>query len=235
MALFGEKYGDTVRMVEVEGYSRELCGGTHVRSTGEIGLFVITQESAIAAGMRRMEAVTGLGAYQLTSEYRGNVEKVAQILKAIPDEIAERVDSLTKRIKDQQKELERFQQAHGDERIKANLSKAKQVGEVFYVVDQVRDRQEAQQYLDNVKNDPRPLLGGYQSGTNYYTTASAVALKMGYTADGLLSWLNKEFEGNGGGRQQFAQGGTKAQISAEQFRKSIELYIQDASSRNQSK
>jgi alanyl-tRNA synthetase len=221
MALFGEKYGDTVRMVEVEGYSRELCGGTHVRSTGEIGLFVITQESAIAAGMRRMEAVTGLGAYQLASEYRSNVEKVAQILKAIPDEIAERVDSLTKRIKDQQKELERFQQAHGDERIKANLSKAKQVGEVFYVVDQVRDRQEAQQYLDNVKNDPRRIIVAMKQESNYFVATSIAAASSGQSAMKVMQGLNSRFNGRGGGKDTFAQGGSKDEFSLGDIEKAI--------------
>jgi alanyl-tRNA synthetase len=96
MALFGEKYGDEVRVVEVPGVSLELCGGTHCRHTGEIGLFKIVTETGVAAGVRRVEAVTGPGAYGHFQEAEGRLEEVAKALKAKPETAAGRVAQLLK-------------------------------------------------------------------------------------------------------------------------------------------
>ncbi len=78
MALFGEKYGDRVRVVSVPGFSVELCGGTHVRATGDIGAFVIVEESGVAAGVRRIEALTGVGAITWMQEQRGALQAIAR-------------------------------------------------------------------------------------------------------------------------------------------------------------
>ena len=94
MALFGEKYGDSVRVIEVPGVSAELCGGTHVRSTGQIGLFRIVAETGVAAGIRRIEAVTGPGAYDRVLEAEGELSRVAARLRVAPAELEGRVDAL---------------------------------------------------------------------------------------------------------------------------------------------
>ena len=85
MALFGEKYGDRVRVVSVPGFSMELCGGTHVRSTGDIGFFVITEESGVAAGVRRIEALTGAGAVAWAQRQRDALESVLAALNVTPE------------------------------------------------------------------------------------------------------------------------------------------------------
>jgi len=89
MALFGEKYGDKVRVVSVPGFSLELCGGTHVRATGDIGPFVITQESGVAAGVRRIEAMTGAGAVAWYQQQRDGLDRVLGALNTTPDEAVE--------------------------------------------------------------------------------------------------------------------------------------------------
>jgi alanyl-tRNA synthetase len=126
MALFGEKYGDVVRVVKAGDYSIELCGGCHVRSTGEIGLFKILSESSIAAGVRRVEAVTGKGAYEFVAERERLLQDVAGKLKSNIADIPMRVDILQGNIKELGKEIET---------LKSKLA----AGEVKNLVEQIRD------------------------------------------------------------------------------------------------
>ena len=106
MALFGEKYGDKVRVVSVPGFSMELCGGTHVRSTGDIGSFVITQESGVAAGVRRLEAVTGGGAVAWYQQQRDGLDRVVGALNTTPEQAVEIVHRLQAEVKRLGRELE---------------------------------------------------------------------------------------------------------------------------------
>jgi alanyl-tRNA synthetase len=94
MALFGEKYGDVVRVVTIDGFSRELCGGTHLQRTGEIGAFFIRQEAAVASGVRRVEAVTGMAAVETARRALGEWNQVAALLKVAPAEVEKRVRAL---------------------------------------------------------------------------------------------------------------------------------------------
>jgi alanyl-tRNA synthetase len=106
MALFGEKYGDRVRVVSVPGFSLELCGGTHVEATGDIGFFVITQESGVAAGVRRIEALTGDGAVAFYQHQRAALDRIAGALNTTPDQGAEIVQRLQADVKRLGRELE---------------------------------------------------------------------------------------------------------------------------------
>ena len=94
MALFGEKYGEQVRVVTVPGFSRELCGGTHVQRTGDIGVCKIVYEGSIAAGVRRIEAVTGEGALRQYQETSGAVRRIAEMVQAAEPELVEQVEKL---------------------------------------------------------------------------------------------------------------------------------------------
>ena len=105
MALFGEKYGDKVRVVSVPGFSMELCGGTHVRATGDIGLFAILAESGVAAGVRRIEAVTGAGAVEWAQQQRASLQAVVDALKVNPSQVVETIERMQAEGKRQAREL----------------------------------------------------------------------------------------------------------------------------------
>jgi alanyl-tRNA synthetase len=109
MALFGEKYGDRVRVVSIPGFSMELCGGTHVRATGDIGPFVITQEAGVAAGVRRIEAVTGAGAVALVQERRASLDRLLGALGTSADQSVDAVHRLQNDAKRLTRELEQLQ------------------------------------------------------------------------------------------------------------------------------
>src|SRR5262249_37797514 len=106
VALFGEKDGDRVRVVSVHPQSTELCGGTHVRRSGDIGLFKIQSDSSIASGVRRIVAVTGAGAVVFIREQEHELKKAAELLKTSPKELIKRLEATQKRIKDLERRVE---------------------------------------------------------------------------------------------------------------------------------
>lgn len=134
MALFGEKYGDQVRMVTIGEFSRELCGGTHLRATGEVGAFVVTHETAVAAGVRRIEALTGRGAL---SYFRGLLEgqrELAELMKTSPDDLARRAKAILDENESMRRKLaERAEEATGD-RLREALASAQDIFGVQLVV-----------------------------------------------------------------------------------------------------
>jgi alanyl-tRNA synthetase len=111
LALFGEKYGDQVRVVEVGDYSRELCGGTHVARSGQLGLVKILSESSIGSGVRRVEALVGIDAFKFLARESILVSQLAEQLKAPREELPERVATIVTRLRDAQRDLERLNSA----------------------------------------------------------------------------------------------------------------------------
>jgi len=137
MALFGEKYGDTVRVVSVEDFSRELCGGTHLAHTGEIGPFFIRQEGAVGAGIRRVEALTGAGAFRFAKALVAERNSIAALLKVAPEDIDKRVRTLLDDVDAMQKQLRRDESRQARDSAGDALSAAITIGDVTFVAAKV--------------------------------------------------------------------------------------------------
>ncbi len=139
MALFGEKYGDQVRVLSMgsDNFSVELCGGTHVGRTGDIGLLKIVLEQGIAAGVRRIEAVTGQVALQLWQQERGQLQASAALFKAAPEELLDKVSGLQSRAKEQEKQIAQLKQQLANQQADLLLSKVQQVNDIPLLASQV--------------------------------------------------------------------------------------------------
>src|SRR5207244_7262841 len=122
LALFGEKYGEEVRTIEVPGFSKELCGGTHVRATGEIGFFTVTYEAGIGSGVRRIEALTGPGAYTHIKHNSRILSDVRQVLRAQPDEEMDKLQRLAAQQREMERQLEALKMRQATEKQQANFS-----------------------------------------------------------------------------------------------------------------
>jgi alanyl-tRNA synthetase len=216
MALFGEKYGNTVRMVQVgieapdaASFSRELCGGTHVRSTGEIGLFKIVSESSAASGVRRIEALTGEGAYQWVLDQERVIREVAGKLKAAPKDLVAAIDRAQETQRDLKQKLEKAR-SQGSA---VDGAQIKPVGPVELAVQKLTDADpgEASRAADRLaENQPnRVVLVGLagEGKVTFVSKVGAEAAKKGAHAGNLVRELAKITGGGGGGRPDFATAG----------------------------
>lgn len=219
MALFGEKYGETVRVVQIEDFSMELCGGTHLEATGEIGLFVITAESGIAAGTRRIEVLTGEGAYEYFRRQRDILNTVGAHLKAGNEEIPTKVNRLLETQKELQKEIERLRQQSASASTGSLLDDAQEVNGFKVVARrvQVDDMDALRQMADALRDSLKSGVGVL--GTAFGDKATIVCVvtddlikEKGLKAGNIVKEVAKKAGGGGGGKPHFAQAGAKAAL-----------------------
>ena len=139
VAMFGEKYGDRVRVVTIGDYSKELCGGTHVRNTAQLGLVKLMGESSIGAGVRRVEALVGVDAYRFLAREHTLVRQLTDLVKGKPEELPEKIAAMITRIRDTDKELDRFRRESLMAAAGSLVRSAEEVGGVTLVAARVRD------------------------------------------------------------------------------------------------
>ncbi|CAM2174305.1 alanine--tRNA ligase/DNA-binding transcriptional repressor [Burkholderia cepacia] len=211
MALFGEKYGDEVRVLDL-GFSRELCGGTHVHRTGDIGLFKIVVEGGVAAGIRRVEAITGDNALRYVQELDARVNEAAAALKAQPSELTQRIAQVQDQVKSLEKELgalkSKLASSQGDEL----AQQAVEIGGVYVLAatldgaDAKTLRETVDKLKDKLKNAAIVLAaveGGKVSLIAGVTPDASKKVKAGE----LVNFVAQQVGGKGGGRPDMAQAG----------------------------
>ncbi len=213
MALFGEKYGSEVRVVKIGSSSTELCGGTHVSNTGNIGLFKVISESSVAAGVRRIEGTTGLGVLTLMAEKDGLIRDTAKELKSPNvNGIAKKAESLQAEIKELRRELESANTQIANAKAEALLAGLKQVGKVKLLAAKVEMRPDGARGLsDSVKEkypDAVAVFAAVSDGKlSFVVAAGAEAVKAGAHAGNILREVAAVCGGKGGGRPDSAMGG----------------------------
>jgi alanyl-tRNA synthetase len=216
MALFGEKYGDVVRVVEVPGVSTELCGGTHVRHTGEVGLFKIVSESGVAAGVRRIEAVTGPGAYRWFAARTARLDEAARLLRAQPDDVPRRARQLLEeqdRLEDLLGELRRGGGAGEKEVTDAEIAPASGPSFRFRAVRiRARDADDARAwgdgFVEEVSSGVAVLAADLPEDKHaLFAFVTDDLIGRGIRADHVVRQVAEVAGGRGGGRPHLAQAG----------------------------
>ncbi|MCX7769757.1 MAG: alanine--tRNA ligase [Proteobacteria bacterium] len=222
MAIFGEKYGDIVRLVEVEGVSKELCGGTHQKYTGNIGVFKIVSEESVASGVRRIEACAGLAGMKFIKERESLIERCSLALKTSPQDLEAKLERMLKR----EKELERELESLKSRLLKYELQEAikiKTLSKGIKLVTaevKVSNAEEMRNVLDSIKNkhiDSIIFILASMEEKNSCLLYVPDNLTDNYDAGKLLQDITKPLGGRGGGKKGLAQGGFPKEVAFEKI------------------
>ena len=215
MALFGEKYGDRVRVVSVGDWARELCGGTHVARTGQLGVVKLLSESSIGAGVRRVEALVGVDAYKFLAREHILVNQLTDLIKgARSEELPERISDLINRLKDSEKELGQVRSQQALAQVSGLIENAKNLGDFKLLAAQIADGisiDDLRTMALDIKNrlgESVVALASVSAGKpNLVVATSEAARAKGVKAGALVKLASGILGGGGGGKDDFAQGG----------------------------
>ncbi|KAF0144283.1 MAG: alanyl-tRNA synthetase [Nitrospirae bacterium] len=212
MALFGEKYGETVRVVKVPGFSSELCGGTHCKATGDIGPFVIISEGSVASGIRRIEALTGAAAFGHFRKQEDELRKITDTLKT--DKPSEKIDKMAAELKELEKEIERLKGRAASESSASLIDKAKDINGIKVISCRVDglEKKDLRVLADNLKEKLGSgiiVLASAKDGDAAMLSMVTKDLAGRLKAGEILKKVSQLAGGRGGGKPEMAEGGTK--------------------------
>ncbi len=213
MAIFGEKYGEDVRVIDIGGFSKELCGGTHCRRTGEIGYVKIGLEKKIGADIRRIEAKTGLGSVEDAMADARLISALCRRFKTDPASLEQRVEQMFEQVKELRSKKQQSASKDLGAVAKDLVAAAQAEGALFHVIAHLKDHDPGslRQLGDRVKSDGRPLIGLFANESNGKVNLLAAVSKVlqgkGGSARALLAEVAPIVGGKGGGRDDMAQGG----------------------------
>ncbi len=232
MALFGEKYGDVVRVVQVPGFSMELCGGSHVKNIGQIGMFKIVSETGVAAGVRRIEAITGRAAFKYAVEQKHLLEHTAALLKTHTEDVPSHVEKLLSQQKEMQGEIDRIHELEARADAQKLIMMAHKVGDVSFVSGRAhaKDMEElrtiADQVSEKLENGIVALAAVSEDNKVFLVVkADQVAVSKGVHAGKIIKEAAKLVGGGGGGRPEMAQAGGRNPENLPKYFEKVEEVI----------
>ncbi|MBR0596583.1 alanine--tRNA ligase [Sinanaerobacter chloroacetimidivorans] len=214
-ALFGEKYGEKVRVVSVGEFSTELCGGTHIKNSGQIGAFKIISENGVAAGVRRIEAITGMGLYKKIEEEESLIHAVAETLKTNVLGLQNRAASVTEELKAYKKELEEFKKKSMGSGLEAMIAEAREANGVKLITKAFQDYDinDLRSLSDEIKSKYKSIIIVFATETSgkvtFMVSVSDDLLDKGYHAGNMIKTIAAAAGGGGGGKADMAQAGAK--------------------------
>ncbi len=238
IALFDEKYGDVVRVLRIGKpiISAELCGGTHVTTTGEIGFFYIVSESSIGAGLRRIEAVTGRGAEGYIAQRLSDLEKVAEQLDSEPDEVVDKAQNLSTELKSERRKRQTLERKLAKKDAEAIEKKAEEVRGIKVLAERVGatgidNLREMSDLLRDKLGSAVVVLGTiWEDKPAFVANVSPDLVKQGYHAGEIVKRVAKVAGGSGGGKATIAQGGGKDKDKLDEALEQVKQYIEEKGS-----
>ncbi|KAI4453495.1 alanyl-trna synthetase [Holotrichia oblita] len=229
MALFGEKYGDYVRVVEIGDYSIELCGGTHLTNTHQVRLFKIISESGISAGVRRIEAITGEAAFTYYKEQDKKIKSISKILKTTPDNIISKIESTMSNIKELSIEIDKMKRAAAGNAAEDILKSAAEISKFKVIVKNAgsMDMNSLRQMGDQIRDKFDGiivLISDMDEKVNIVATAGKEAVSGGAHCGEIVKAAAAVCGGGGGGKPNSAQAGSKDKSKIDEaLKKALEV------------
>ncbi len=227
MAIFGEKYGETVRVVKIDDVSMELCGGTHLDYTGEIGLFVILSESSIASGIRRIEALTGKEAVKYMQQIKETINKISKKLKVPQQEIINKIESIQKENKELTRKLSQMKGISYDDIVTELINKSEKIKDTTVIIKEFKN--ESKEFLNKladllekkIKNGAILFINIQENKVSLLVCITKELVEKGFDAVKIINEIAVNVGGRGGGRKDRAQAGGKELTGIEKLKQSF--------------